>query len=183
MPHNTLYGIEVCDLRAEFPDAPGALASNTHTPSEIVGISLHHGGIGYHGTTLRDDLFYAKAAYDWDLKLGGIGYQLMVSPSGRLFWTRNLETWGCHTGGENDKLLGVCAMGDWRIEAPPTPMLCGLSLGLVALWRWCEGLRVVYGHQRWPHQYTACPGTELVKAIPTILTYASWNARRYPYSG
>jgi len=176
-----LHGIELCDLTAQFPDAHGASASYTHAPEAIIGVSLHHGGVKYQGTTLRDDLLYAQASYEWDLRqLGGIGYQLMASPSGRLFLTRPLNTWGCHTAGLNDRLLGICAMGDWRFETPPDAMLCALSLGLIILWRWCGGLRVVRGHGQWPHQSTECPGQKLIDSIPKILTFAEFNAKRYP---
>jgi len=179
--HNLLYGIQVCDLTAQFPDAPFASASHTHPPEGIIGISLHHGGVEYHGTTLRDDLLYAKASYDWDLEhLGGYPYQLTASPSGRLFLTRRLDTWGCHTGGLNDRLLGICAMGDWRLETPPDAQLCALSLGLIALWRWRSSLLNVQGHRQWPNQATECPGQKLIEAIPKILTFAAHNANRYP---
>jgi hypothetical protein len=179
--HQTLYGVTVCDLRDQFPDAPDADASNYHSPEQIEGISQHHGGIVLVSDTLKGDLLYAKASYDYDLdEYGGIGYQLIASPAGRLFWTRNLDTWGCHTKGKNDRLLGIMAMGDWRYQTPPDPLLCALSLGYIILWRWCGGLRLVQGHNQWPGQSTECPGDQLVKAIPRILQMASINANRYP---
>lgn len=176
-----LYGIEVCDLAAQFPDAAGASASYKHPAETIIGISLHHDGMPMAGNTLRDDLLRCKAIYDYDLsRLGGFPYQLAASPSGRLFLTRPLDTWGCHTAGLNDRLLGICAMGDWRFETPPDAMLCALSLGLIVLWRWCGGLRLVQGHRYWPNQATECPGNALTQAVPKILTFAEFNAKRYP---
>ena len=176
-----LFGIEVCDLTAQFPDVPFASASKTHPPEGIIGISLHHDAIPMEADTLRDDLLRCKAIYDWDVAhYGGIGYPLIASPSGRLFWTRPLNTWGCHTAGLNDRLLGICAMGDWRLETPPDAQLCALSLGLIALWRWRGSLLNVQGHRQWPNQATECPGQKLIEAIPKILAFAAWNANRYP---
>ena len=179
MPKANLFGIEVCDLRASFPDRPGWAAGYTHPPAGIIGVSQHHGGVSPNGSSLRDDLLYLQSAYEHDLQFGGFAYHLVASPAGRLFWTRNLETWGCHTAGMNDRLLGVMAIGDYRRQKPSDALLCALSLAWVALWRWCDGLRIVQAHQQWGVS-TECCGAQLIAEFPRILQFAAFNAQRYP---
>jgi hypothetical protein len=185
-----LFGIEVGDLCSRFPDWPGTpehpnSLSYKHQPFAINGISVHHDGevmapgdTNYNGSTADEDLRRLVAIYEWNYpRLGGFPYQLVASPNGRLFLCRPIETWGAHTGGHNNHLLGIAMMGDYSNSEPPVAQLCAGSLGLIIFWRWREGLLRAAGHCDWPDQFTECPGTRRSVWIDKMLKYAAANVQ------
>ena len=193
MPTVKLYGIEVADVRYLFPDWPGTpeqrnSLSYIHTPDQVDGVSVHHDGevmppgdMDYNGSTLDEDMERLQAIYNWNYpRLGGFPYQLVPSPHGRLFLCRNLETWGAHTGGENDHLQGMGLMGNYLNSEPPAVQLCAGSLGLIIFWRWRGQLLKAMGHRDWPNQWTECPGTMRSVWIDKMLRFAAFNAPRFP---
>jgi len=190
MATSRVCGIEVGDLRSRFPDRPDTPENPnslgyTHPPVGIIGISVHHDGelmlpgdTNYSGSMADEDLRRLVAIYEWNYdRLGGFPYPLVASPNGRLFICRELETWGAHTARANDRLLGLCLMGDYSTSEPPVAQLCAASLGLIILWRWSGDLLEVRGHCDWPYQQTVCPGNTRGVWIPKMLRYAEANVK------
>jgi hypothetical protein len=180
-----MFGIEVADVRARFPDKPGQSLSNRHPPQAVIGISVHHDGelmlagdANYNGSTADEDLRRLVSIYEWNYdRLGGFPYTLVASPNGRLFLCRDLETWGAHTAGLNDRLLGMGMMGDYSNSEPPAAQLCAGSLGLILLWRWRGQLVKALGHCDWPDQWTVCPGSMRSVWIDKMLRFAEFNVK------
>ncbi|CAH0402749.1 unnamed protein product [Chilo suppressalis] len=62
----------------------------------------------YHGVTL-----------DW----GDIGYNFCVGSEGGAYEGRGWKTKGIHAGRANGISVGICLIGDWRSELPPSMQL------------------------------------------------------------
>ena len=97
---------------------------------------------------------------------GGVGYSYLVTPSGRIFEGRGLNSVGAHTPGHNATSPAVCIVGDYRSK-PPTED----SIRAVAwLLRYLKRDRIV-GHR--DYYSTTCPGDAGYSALGRIRAAAS----------
>ncbi|GBP27044.1 Peptidoglycan-recognition protein LB [Eumeta japonica] len=110
----------------------------------------------------------AHMALDW----GDIGYNFCVGGDGVAYEGRGWRVLGVHAGRANRFSLGICLIGDWRFELPPTQQLktvealiaTALDLGIID-----EHYKLV-GHRQMTD--TECPGDALLEEIKTWKNYS-----------
>ncbi|BCB90370.1 peptidoglycan recognition protein family protein [Phytohabitans suffuscus] len=74
---------------------------------------------------------------------------------------------GAHSPGENGRAIGIENEGIYVEEAPPRPMLAGLTALCVEICRrYGLGAHVLFGH--WDFRETQCPGIEFYKLFPKV---------------
>jgi len=125
----------------------GTLSMNKHTTI------IHHTVTGHNVST--------KTIKNW-------GYDLVIRWDGSVVKARG----GAHTRGHNDK-RGIALVGNFQVEKPNKKQLATLVKVLKA-WRKTYKYAKIVGHRDlrnnpYPgYNWTACPGKNLYKLIPTI---------------
>jgi N-acetylmuramoyl-L-alanine amidase-like protein len=131
---------------------------------------VHHtafatSGIG--GTSFEAEARHMRAIQRWhfDRAFITIGYHFVISPSGRVFAGRPVNTLGAHTKGFNTGTVGICLMGNFELEQPAPAALAALHDVRTEL---VPGGATVplRGHREHPgHASTACPGRHLLPHV------------------
>ena len=181
-----LGGVEVVDVRAMFPTH--APAARLRDPLLLKGIAFHHdgvimvaGGQSYEGSNLVLDLRRLQAIYSRgvDKSWGGMPYHLVVSPSGRCFYTLDLGCYGAHVARRNHELVGVALMGNFTYAEPGDLQLCAAARATLAVWGWHRLVLGGRGHREWalPAYPTACPGDTWWRWQPRLLVLTAALAR------
>ncbi|XP_038213944.1 peptidoglycan-recognition protein LB-like [Zerene cesonia] len=104
-------------------------------------------------------------AYHQSLGWDDIGYNFCVGNSGDVYEGRGWEVKGIHAGPANGVSIGICLIGDWRVNQPPEDMLqatkflieTGVEQGYIK-----PDYKLV-GHKQ--VMATECPGTALFNII------------------
>lgn len=96
-----------------------------------------------------------------------IGYSFAIGGDGRIYQGRGFNVVGAHAPRYNDKSVGVCMIGDWRVDLPPKNMMTalqtlldyGVQMNIIA------GNYTMIGHRQ--TRPTECPGDRLFREIQT----------------
>lgn len=163
------------DARNEVTNPHGYGENN---PNHILGAAVHHSVSWYpqsyanatetlERAHIREiDALHVQEGY------GGFGYHLTAFPSGRLYQCGDLLSQRAHVTGNNDKLLGIVAIGrfDAGYQYPPNDkQLAALASGIqylqeaVFIGRTVSGGFDIHGHNDWATLLhngdpTACAG-------------------------
>lgn len=84
----------------------------------------------------------------------GIGYHVCVFPSGRAYRVGKQGTRRANVGGQNHKYDGLCFIGTFAPNRPPTAAALASAAKVIR----ASGMPVAGGHGSLPNQNTACPG-------------------------
>ena len=96
-------------------------------------------------------------AYHRSLGWDGIGYHLLVSEDGGVWFGRPLDKQGAHVKGENEGNLGIALIGHYSAHAPPEAALASVRRLLAwAFETWGFGPEAVLFHKELAA--TECPG-------------------------
>lgn len=103
--------------------------------------------------------------YHISLDWGDIGYHFCVGSEGGVYEGRGWQTLGIHAGPANKFSVGICLIGDWRVQQPPEKMLkavqalikTGIRNGAISPDYKLKGHSQVMA--------TECPGTALLDII------------------
>lgn len=143
-----------------------SIATNPHGfgPLNPLGIAVHHTVTQMSATASETDERTHLAtinSYHLSEGFGGIGYHVVVFPSGHVYQVGDLDHARAHVKDRNDHLIGIACVGDFTITKPSALTLSGLDAALTAV---DPGrLLAVKGHEDWAPTYdpTACPGSLL----------------------
>ncbi|CAG9559122.1 unnamed protein product [Danaus chrysippus] len=61
--------------------------------------------------------------YHISMGWGDIGYNFCIGSDGGVYEGRGWDNIGIHAGPANNYSIGICLIGDWRVEEPPEAML------------------------------------------------------------
>ncbi|XP_075983468.1 peptidoglycan-recognition protein LB-like [Anticarsia gemmatalis] len=108
---------------------------------------------------------------DW----GDIGYNFCVGSEGGAYEGRGWDVRGIHAGSANSVSVGICLIGDWRVELPPKKQLetvqkliaAGVKMGKIR-----KDYKLI-GHSQ--AMSTECPGTALLEEISTWNNFLAGN--------
>lgn len=149
----------------------GAVAP-TGTPTKQARSSVHtlvvHHTAGGRPTTYEDarqEMRNIQRMHQRDRGWTDIGYHLVIDGAGRVWEGRSLDVVGAHTHMNNTGTIGVSFMGNYEhqhLSARQLAAYAALRLRLRA-----KGFRIkqVKGHRQMPHNSTACPGRNVMKAL------------------
>nr|AME17980.2 peptidoglycan recognition protein C [Antheraea pernyi] len=98
---------------------------------------------------------------------GDIGYNFCVGSDGIAYEGRGWKIVGIHAGNANSQSVGICLIGDWRVDLPPAKQLSttksliaqGVQLGVIS-----PDYKLM-GHSQ--VMATECPGTALLTHLST----------------
>ncbi len=89
---------------------------------------------------------------------GGIGYHFLIDKKGQVFYVGDLSTARANVADMNEKVIGLCLIGNFTSGRVPTPKQLSSAQKL------CKFLITNYpdlyvkGHKELPNQKTICPG-------------------------
>jgi N-acetylmuramoyl-L-alanine amidase len=121
--------------------------------------------IVHHSLTKDDEIVSWGAIRNYHKNVLGwldIGYHAGVELTTRgiyeVLWGRPWDLVGAHTRGENHNALGICFVGNYDRESPPSEML---KTGAKLLRYWCRLFNIpvdrIYGHRDFT-RLKSCPG-------------------------
>ena len=140
---------------------------------------IHHSGF-YWGTgqaTLNEIIRLHVQDRQW----ADVAYHFLIDKDGTIYEGRDISVRGAHVGGFNTGSVGVCLLGDFRLEAPSQVQLNSTY----ALNDWLVfrlQLTHLAGHQQF-NDWTACPGkfiTESIRGYGKSCWFGVWH--RWLYS-
>lgn len=110
-----------------------------------------------------------REIYNWHRRNNGwvgIGYHFCVGDAGQVWYTRHVGQWGINVKGKNDRVVGICLLGDFTASIPPEAQLEATA-------RLCRCLDEWLGRRlpRTPHRAlvsTTCPGNLYEQWIPRL---------------
>lgn len=151
------------DWRAETP------AHVTPITLPVPYVVIHHTYIPAACHTFEDCAAKMRSmqryhnSLDWD----DIGYNFCVGSEGGAYEGRGWDAMGIHAGRANRYSMGICLIGDWRVDLPSKDQL-ETTKALIA-----EGVRLgkispdykLVGHNQF--MSTECPGGALTSEIST----------------
>lgn len=131
---------------------------------------VHHtafatSGIG--GTSFAAEAQHMRAIQRWhfERQFATIGYHLVVSPSGRVFAGRALDTLGAHTKGFNTGSVGICLMGNFELERPTHAALEALHDARTEIVPGGAAVPLRGHREHAGHASNACPGSQLLPLL------------------
>lgn len=153
--------------KSDWQGAPGELVVPLHLPVPYV--VIHHTYIPDACYTVEDCSAKMRSMqrYHNSLGWGDIGYHFCVGSEGGAYEGRGWDTQGIHATIANRHSVGICLIGDWRVETP-TPEQLETTKALIA-----EGVMLgkispdykLIGHDQ--VSATECPGGALTAAFST----------------
>jgi len=163
------------DLREALPTHPTKVYGS-RSLGELTHIVVHHSGPAPLDMT-AEQAAAATANYHIDSNgWPGIGYHVVIVPSGDWAYCQSLTTVSYHVGNYNRVAVGICLWGDYRTEPVPAAMVNALEE--VVRWIihernvWADDtgnaarrLQVV-GH--WELGQTECPGAHGAGAVAIV---------------
>ncbi len=174
--------VDVVDLRTAWPEQNPAPAENA------IGIAVHHDGIPAHLQDLGGDLIRIEAIHRHNESrgFGTFPYHRIVSRSGRIFYTVDIDQLGSHIWHRNPQMKAIAAMGDFTQQEPSFPQLCGIAAAIVMTYEDIGALAGIGPHNElaapshgdpWHSHATACPG-DWEKWSPQLWPLVQFHARR-----
>ena len=184
----------------EFVSHLGDLSDGFYSrpASAVLGAAIHHDAAffdgadkNFNGTSLDEEVARVKAIHRMHTQTNGwagIGYHILVAPSGRLHLVGDLLSVRAHVAHRNTELVGICGMGDFTARPP----MLGTQLGYANALKACEtaiGPLLPYrGHRDWvrPEHLaqwaTACPGDMYKSWLGNLAAINEAQARRAIYA-
>ena len=131
-------------------------------------VVIHHSAfyLGDGSSTLME----VQRLHREDRAWADIAYHFMADKDGIIYEGRDLSARGAHTQGHNTGSVGLCLLGDFRFEAPPSAQLQAVT----ALNRWLAWrLRLTHlaGHRQF-NDWTVCPGIHVSSQLENLARLA-----------
>ena len=140
--------------------------SRTRIPTPVPRLWLHHTGstADSGARTVRAIQRFHMGTRGWN----DIAYSWLYSPSTRLFYEgRGAGVAGAHTRNDNDRSHGLCVLGNYDTQRPPSHVVDDLRTFL--RWHGRYGpARFTGGHRDAPGAATSCPGRNLYSLLATL---------------
>lgn len=95
-----------------------------------------------------------------------IGYSYVLFPTGRLYVGRGFRGLPAAQGGHNTGTIAVANVGNYEVQKPTKRQK--IRLVTVGIRMKVRGVRTAHGHREAPGQSTACPGSNLMRFMPTL---------------
>lgn len=153
--------------REEWDALPST--DDTPLPTPVQYVVIHHTYIPAACYDRKSCIEAMKGMqrYHNSLGWGDIGYSFCIGSDGAAYEGRSWHTKGIHAGRANGVSVGICLIGDWRVNLPPQVQLettksliaAGIELGYIK-----EDYKLV-GHKQ--IMETECPGGALESEIKT----------------
>ncbi|XP_041972286.1 peptidoglycan-recognition protein LF-like [Aricia agestis] len=153
----------------------GAKLSTDERPlkTPVPYVIIHHTAIPLACNTTEECMADMRSmqSYHQGLGWGDIGYNFCIGNDGSAYEGRGWRWIGIHAGKANSLSVGICLIGDWRVDEPPAAMLQtakelirdGIMRGVIS-----PSYRLM-GHGQ--VMSTECPGTRLLNEISTWNNY------------
>ena len=91
----------------------------------------------------------------------GVGYHFVIMPNGLIFVGRGLNEVGAHTVGQNERMIGVCLLGNFDDEVIEEPQWISMKYLLsFLLYRFDLKPHNIFFHRQFANK--TCPGRRLV---------------------
>ncbi|XP_052738831.1 peptidoglycan recognition protein 3-like [Bicyclus anynana] len=153
--------------REEWGAVPATDVQPLKTPVPYV--IIHHTYIPEACNTTQQCKTAMKSMQNYhnSLDWGDIGYHFCVGSEGGAYEGRGWHNRGIHAGPANGLSVGICLIGDWRVEQPPQEML-DTTQSLISEGVLNGAISPSYklqGHSQ--VMATECPGTALLNIIST----------------
>ena len=109
----------------------------TRLPREdVTDLAIHHmtGWSPPPDATVAQEIRFLRGIDEWHRSsrgLDGIGYQICVMESGRIYVTARLDRYGAAVGGHNGHIISIALPGDYT-DAPPAPTHVATTVRAVA---------------------------------------------------
>jgi N-acetylmuramoyl-L-alanine amidase len=153
----SIPGVRVNDLRASLPVHPKK-RYNRRRLEDIRSAAIHH-SLTSTGTPKAFAVYHIREN-GWP----GIGYHFVIDKAGVIYWCNNLETISFHVGNSNKHAVGICLIGDFRKENPPSKQLQATYKLLVSLQGVLPNMHQVFGHQEYAgYGWKRCPAFDMNK--------------------
>ena len=160
------------DIVTELPSGEGSYTIRSESDVRVA--TIHH-TVSWNDRVSDLTNVAAIARYHVETqKWPGIAYHYVVTPSGQIFKTNDIETVSYHAGSfaapgdENLYSFGIALGGDFRHHKPTDQQLFA-ARALVTHHRTNSNQHIaVQGHMHMPGAATQCPGTNLVNALRFI---------------
>lgn len=143
--------MKLVDLRGKLP-VHETKRYKTRKLTDIRSLGIHH-SLTFSGTA---EAFagYHVGTNNWP----GIGYAYVIERDGTVYWCWDWDVVSYHVGDSNKHALGICMVGDFRMQRP-TPEQYAAALELV---RYLQGeiptATKVKGHSEYPgYSWKPCP--------------------------
>lgn len=129
-------------------------------------ILIHHSATGPGVTAAQIREFHVKQRGWQDIGYHGV---ILGAPHGFEFAPgRSLAIAGAHCPGQNSIALGLCLVGNFTLNPPPSEQLNATALKCAD---WCLefGIEVDEIHAHRQHRATECPGLVPIKELRSIV--------------
>jgi len=91
----------------------------------------------------------------------GVGYHFVIMPNGLIFVGRGLNEVGAHAAGQNERMVGVCLLGNFDDEVIEEPQWISMKYLLsFLLYRFDLKPHNIFFHRQFANK--TCPGRRLV---------------------
>ncbi|KAJ0173085.1 hypothetical protein K1T71_011261 [Dendrolimus kikuchii] len=187
----TVYALpklRTSDIKYPFPFYTKEMWGGKQTGDEPISLPvpyvvIHHTAIPAACNTTRRCKADMRSMQNYHFSLGwsDIGYNFCVGSEGSAFEGRGWYNIGIHAGRANDFSIGICLIGDWRVELPSAKQLettkqliaIGLHLGVIS-----PDYKLI-GHNQ--VMTTECPGGSLMEEISHWDNYVPGHIDFSPY--
>ena len=127
--------------------------------SDISYIAIHHSATSPSATP-QEIAKYHVEKNSW----GGIGYHFVISKEGTVFYVGDISTARANVANMNEKVLGICLIGNFTRGQSPTVIQldsCKKLIDFLINYKdliSLNGWNCVKAHREFPRQSTICPG-------------------------
>jgi N-acetyl-anhydromuramyl-L-alanine amidase AmpD len=126
----------------------------TRPPNAIKTLVIHHSAVPPRVGPQQVAAYHVNRL-DWP----GVGYHFLVGADGIIYQANSVETISYHAANVNPRGVGICFLGDFTKEVPPSPqLLAGAHLVAWLMQELNIALDEVKGHKEL--MGTACPGIQ-----------------------
>nr|XP_022912080.1 peptidoglycan-recognition protein LB-like [Onthophagus taurus] len=140
-------------------------------PNPVPYVIIHHSYIPPACNTTTECIEAMQWMQNYHQETNGwndVGYSFAVGGDFRAYEGRGWSSVGAHAPLYNNRSIGICIIGDWRVELPPYEQLevvkelirKGVEMGMI------QENYTLYGHRQ-VRDGTECPGDRLLKEIST----------------
>ena len=161
--------MNIIDVTNLFP-IEGVWWRKVDSVARITDIAIHHTAGFYLSPTAtqEEEINHLRMIHQYHISrgFGGIGYHIVVFPSGRVYKTCNYNRWGANVYLENDSVLGISAVGTFDTYIPQDIQLNGMCYGIIDFRDYTNKETICRPHRYWGG--TACPGTRYLEWVPGL---------------
>jgi len=144
-------GARVVDVRVSLPRHP-VLKYRSRRLEDIRSAAIHH-SLTKTGTPEAFANFHVGTN-----KWPGIAYTFVIQKDGTIYWCNDLEAISYHVGDSNRHALGICLIGDFRVQLPTPAQIYAVYRLLEYLQGTLPNMKQILGHQEYPgYAWKNCP--------------------------